>query len=221
MFTGIVEETGIVREAHDNGDGRRLVVGADVVLDDVAMGSSIAVDGCCLTVTEFGADDRGAWFAADAVPETLGRTTLGRSGEGDCVNLERSMPADGRFGGHIVQGHVDAVTELEAVHEHLDGSRRLTIRLPDALAGQIVEKGSVALDGISLTVASVGADGATFDIAVVPHTLDVTTLGRRVVGDRLNVEADVLARYVAGLAAAGRQPDDRTDVRTGDTGGHD
>ena len=215
MFTGIVEETGIVREAHDNGDGRRLVVGADVVLDDVAMGSSIAVDGCCLTVTGFGAADRGAWFAADAVPETIDRTTLGGTAEGDSVNLERPMPADGRFGGHIVQGHVDAVTELEAVHEHLDGSRRLAFRLPDALSGQIVEKGSVALDGISLTVAAV--DGTTFDIAVVPHTLEVTTLGCRVVGDRLNVEADILARYVAGLAAAGRLP----DARTGGQGGHD
>ena len=215
MFTGIVEETGIVREAHDNGDGRRLVVGADVVLDDVVMGSSIAVDGCCLTVTGFGADDRGAWFAADAVPETIDRTTLGGSAEGDSVNLERPMSADGRFGGHIVQGHVDAVTELEAVHEHLDGSRRLAFRLPDALSGQIVEKGSVALDGISLTVAAV--DGTTFDIAVVPHTLEVTTLGCRVVGDRLNVEADILARYVAGLAAAGRLPDERT----GGQGEHD
>ena len=215
MFTGIVEETGIVREAHDNGDGRRLVVGADVVLDDVVMGSSIAVDGCCLTVTGFGADDRGAWFAADAVPETIDRTTLGGSAEGDSVNLERPMPADGRFGGHIVQGHVDAVTELEAVHEHLDGSRRLAFRLPDALSGQIVEKGSVALDGISLTVAAV--DGATFDIAVVPHTLEATTLGCRVVGDRLNVEADILARYVAGLAAAGWLPDERT----GGQGEHD
>ena len=215
MFTGIVEETGIVREAHDNGDGRRLVVGADVVLDDVAMGSSIAVDGCCLTVTEFGADDRGAWFAADAVSETIDRTTLGGTAEGDSVNLERPMPADGRFGGHIVQGHVDAVTELEAVHEHLDGSRRLAFRLPDALSGQIVEKGSVALDGISLTVAAV--DDTTFDIAVVPHTLEVTTLGCRVVGDRLNVEADILARYVAGFAAAGRLP----DARTGGQGGYD
>ncbi len=215
MFTGIVEETGIVREAYDNGDGRRLVVGADVVLDDVVMGSSIAVDGCCLTVTGFGADDRGAWFAADAVPETIDRTTLGGSAEGDSVNLERPMSADGRFGGHIVQGHVDAVTELEAVHEHLDGSRRLAFRLPDALSGQIVEKGSVALDGISLTVAAV--DGATFDIAVVPHTLEATTLGCRVVGDRLNVEADILARYVAGLAAAGRLPDERT----GGQGEHD
>ncbi|MDP6492537.1 MAG: riboflavin synthase [Acidimicrobiales bacterium] len=207
MFTGIVEETGFVRSAHDNGDGRRLVVGAGVVLDDVSTGSSIAVDGCCLTVTEFGADDQGAWFAADAVPETLDRTTLGGSAEGDSVNLERPMRADGRFGGHIVQGHVDAVTELESVHEHVDGSRRLTFRLPGALAGQIVEKGSVALDGISLTVAAV--EGATFDIAVVPHTLEVTTLGRRVVGDRLNVEVDVIARYVAGLMAADRLPNDR------------
>ena len=217
MFTGIVEETGNIRSVCDTAGGRRFVVGADVVLSDVTLGASIAVDGCCLTVTDFGTDGEVAWFAADAVPETLDRTTLGDADEGDAVNLERSMAADGRFGGHIVQGHVDAVTELDAVYEHLDGSRRLTFRLPDSLGGLIVEKGSVALDGISLTVASVDADGATFDIAVVPHTLEVTTLGHRVVGNRLNVEADVLARYVAGHAATGQLPEERT----GDSGVHD
>jgi len=203
MFTGIVEEMGTVRAVEPVGDGCRLVVGAATVLGDVTMGASIAVNGCCLTVTGFG-DDDGPWFSADAVPETLARTTLGAASAGDPVNLERSMAADGRFGGHVVQGHVDTVTEVVAVSEHDDGSRRLTFEVPPALAGQIVEKGSVALDGVSLTVADLAVDGAaaTFDIAVVPHTLSVTTFGRLAAGDRVNVEVDVLARYVAGLAAA-------------------
>ena len=203
MFTGIVEEMGTVRAVEPVGDGCRLVVGAATVLGDVTMGAPIAVNGCCLTVTGFG-DDDGPWFSADAVPETLARTTLGAASAGDPVNLERSMAADGRFGGHVVQGHVDTVTEVVAVSEHDDGSRRLTFEVPPALAGQIVEKGSVALDGVSLTVADLAVDGAaaTFDIAVVPHTLSVTTFGRLAAGDRVNVEVDVLARYVAGLVAA-------------------
>ncbi len=201
MFTGIIEETGAVRDVRPAGDGRRLVVAADRVLADVAVGASMAVDGCCLTVTDHGVDGEGAWFSADAVPETLDRTTLGRLAVGMAVNLERPVAADGRFGGHIVQGHVDTVTEAEAVHEHLDGSRRMTFRLPASLAGQVVGKGSVALDGVSLTVADVS--DTAFEIAVVPHTLKATTMGLIQPGDPVNVEVDVLARYVAGLLAAG------------------
>ena len=204
MFTGIVEELGMVRTVDAVGDGRRLMVAASTVLDDVTLGASIAVNGCCLTVVEWGDD----WFAVDAVPETLDRTTVGDLAIGDPVNLERPMAADGRFGGHVVQGHVDTVTEVVAVVDQSDGSRRLTFRLPDDLAGQIVEKGSIALDGTSLTVASVdpSSEGGSFDVALIPHTLEVTTFGGRSPGDRLNVEADVIARYVAGLLAAGRIP---------------
>ena len=203
MFTGIVEELGTVRSVDAVGDGRRLVVDAATVLDDVTLGASIAVNGCCLTVVEWSDD----WFAVDAVPETLDRTTVGDLSTGDRVNLERPLAADGRFGGHVVQGHVDTVTDVVAVADQSDGSRRLTFHLPGELAGQIVEKGSVTLDGTSLTVASVGgpsAEGATFDVALIPHTLEVTTFGGRSPGDRCNVEADVIARYVAGLLAAGR-----------------
>ncbi len=204
MFTGIVEELGAVRSVDAVGDGRRLVVDASTVLDDVTLGASIAVNGCCLTVVEWG----DGWFAVDAVPETLDRTTVGDLVEGDPVNLERPLAADGRFGGHVVQGHVDTVTEVAAVADQSDGSRRLTFRLPDELAGQVVEKGSVTLDGTSLTVASVDPTPGTgtFDVALIPHTLEVTTFGRRSPGDRINVEADVIARYVAGLLAAGRIP---------------
>ncbi len=205
MFTGIVEELGTVRAVDVVGEGRRLVVDATTVLDDVALGASVAVSGCCLTVVEWGDE----WFAVDAVPETLERTTIGDLAVGDPVNLERPLAVDGRFGGHVVQGHVDAVTEAVAVVDQSDGSRWLTFRLPDDLAGQVVEKGSVTLDGVSLTVASVGESptgGGTFDVALIPHTLEVTTFGGRSPGDRLNVEADVIARYVAGLLAAGRIP---------------
>ena len=198
MFTGIVEELGSIRSIDAVGDGRRLVVDAATVLADVSLGASIAVNGCCLTVIEWG----DAWFAVDAVPETLQCTTLGAMEPGEAVNLERPLAADGRFGGHVVQGHVDSVIEVVHVEGLSDGSRRLTFRLPDELAGQVVEKGSITLDGASLTVASVNRD--TFDVALIPHTLEVTTFGRRTPGDRVNVEVDVLARYVAGLLAAGR-----------------
>ena len=205
MFTGIVEELGSIRSIDEVGDGRRLVVDAATVLADVSLGASIAVNGCCLTVVEWGE----AWFAVDAVPETLERTTLGAMGPGEAVNLERPLAADGRFGGHVVQGHVDTVTEVVDLETLSDGSRRLTFRLPDELAGQVVEKGSITLDGASLTVASVGRD--TFDVALIPHTLDVTTFGRLAPGDLVNVEVDVLARYVAGLLAAGRVGSDHGD----------
>ncbi|MCH2424297.1 MAG: riboflavin synthase [Acidimicrobiales bacterium] len=200
MFTGIVEELGAVRSVDEVGDGRRVVVEATTVLDDVTLGASIAVNGCCLTVVEW-AD---GWFAVDAVPETLDCTTVGGLSPGDPVNLERPLVVGGRFGGHVVQGHVDMVTEVLAVRELSDGSRRLSFRLPDELAGKVVEKGSVTLDGTSLTVAAV--DNDTFDVALIPHTLQVTTFSRRAPGDQVNVEADVLARYVAGLLAAGRIP---------------
>ena len=198
MFTGIVEELGTIRSVDEVGGGRRLVVDAATVLDDVTLGASIAVNGCCLTVVEWG----DAWFGVDAVPETLERTTLGAMAPGEAVTLERPLAADGRFGGHVVQGHVDTVTEVVAVEALSDGSRRLTFRLPDELAGQVIEKGSITLDGTSLTVAVVTRD--TFDVALIPHTLDVTTFGDRRTGDLVNVEADVLARYVAGLLVAGR-----------------
>ena len=198
MFTGIVEELGTIRSVDEVGGGRRLVVDAATVLDDVTLGASIAVNGCCLTVVEWG----DAWFGVDAVPETLERTTLGAMAPGEAVNLERPLTANGRFGGHVVQGHVDTVTEVVAVEALSDGSGRLTFRLPDELVGQVIEKGSITLDGTSLTVAAVTRD--TFDVALIPHTLDVTTFGDRRTGDLVNVEADVLARYVAGLLAAGR-----------------
>lgn len=193
MFTGIVEEMGRVRARHDRPPGVRLEIEAVTVLDDLTIGASIAVDGVCLTVVEL--DDSG--FAADVVSETLARTTLGRRESGDAVNLERPLRADGRFGGHIVQGHVDAKLPVLGI-TYSDGDATLEVGLTPAIAPFVLEKGSVALDGVSLTVAGVEAD--RFHIALIPHTLAVTTLGLRQVGDELNVEADYVAKVVANLA---------------------
>lgn len=193
MFTGLVEEVGTVRSVTAVGNGARVVIEAALVLDDARLGASIAVNGCCLTVVEF---DATSW-AADAVPETLDRTNLGALRPGDAVNLERPLAADGRYGGHVVQGHVDATAAVVAIDELDDGSFRYTFELPPAIADYVVEKGSIAVDGISLTVARV--DPSTFSIAIIPHTHEVTTIGRRTVGDRVNLEADVLAKYVERL----------------------
>ncbi len=204
MFTGIIEELGRIRARSTVGACERFVIAATTVLDDVSMGASIAVNGTCLTVVEWGDD----WWAADAVPETLRRTNLGALAVGDPVNLERPLAAAARLGGHIVLGHVDATIPLleQRVLDPSapdDGTMELTFGLPAALAPYVVEKGSVALDGISLTVASVGQDARgrhTFDVAIIPHTRQVTTLGVRRPGDLVNFEADYLAKVVARLA---------------------
>ncbi len=209
MFTGIIEELGHVRDRYAAGACERLVIASAVVLGDVTMGASIAVNGTCLTVVEWGDD----WWAADAVPETLRRTNLGALSIGDRVNLERPLAASARLGGHIVLGHID--TTIPLLERRLldpaapdDGTVELTFGLPATLAALVVEKGSVALDGISLTVASVGRDARgrhTFDIAVIPHTRQVTTLGVRMPGDVVNFEADYLAKVVARLAEPYRE----------------
>ena len=193
MFTGLVEEVGIIRSVTPVGEGARVEIAATTVLDDVEMGASIAVNGCCLTVVEWGDD----WWASDAVPETMERTNLGGLNAGDPVNLERPLAANGRYGGHVVQGHVDGTGEVVGIDELDDGSWRFTFSLPPELVNYVVEKGSIAIDGISLTVAAVTP--TTFSIAIIPHTFAVTAMGRRAVGDTVNLEADVLAKYVERL----------------------
>ncbi|MBI2709918.1 MAG: riboflavin synthase [Actinobacteria bacterium] len=183
MFTGIVEERGTVEQR----DGPRLRIAATAVLADVELGASIAVNGTCLTVVGWGE----GWWEADVVAETYARTSLGRLGPGDPVNLERPVRLADRLGGHLVQGHVDGVGEV------LTAAPELRVRPPVPLLRYIVEKGSVTLDGVSLTVASV--DGESFTVAVIPHTAEVTTLGRRLPGDLVNVEVDVVAKYVERL----------------------
>jgi riboflavin synthase len=195
MFTGIVEELGTVVSVTPVADGARIVIAGATVLTDAHIGDSIAVNGCCLTVVEL-AD--GSW-AADAVTETLDRTALGALAAGDRVNLERPVRVEDRLGGHIVQGHVDGVGSLVARDALADGSTRMRFTVPASLLRYVVEKGSITLDGISLTVAAVDDDTATVEIAVIPHTLSVTTLGPKGPGDPVNIEVDVLAKHVERL----------------------
>ncbi|HKY65423.1 MAG TPA: riboflavin synthase [Acidimicrobiales bacterium] len=183
MFTGIVEELGSVVAIEPG----RVRIGATTVLEGARQGDSIAVDGCCLTVVAQGE----GWWEADVSDETVKRTTLGERQPGDRVNLERPVRADGRLGGHIVQGHVDGVGEIVAPVPDL------RVRMPRELLRYVVEKGSVAVDGVSLTVVDVLDDG--FTVAVIPHTADVTTLGHKGPGDRVNLEVDVTVKYVERL----------------------
>jgi len=183
MFTGIVEEQGRVRAITPNEGGARLVIEARTVLDDAELGASIAVNGCCLTVTAFDRDS----FAADAVIETLARTNLGDLAAGDPVNLERPLRFADRLGGHLVQGHVDATGTVRDRVSQPDGSEVVTIEAPDAVQRYVVHKGSVTVDGTSLTVAAVHDDG--FSVAVIPHTAEVTTLGHKGTGDPVKAES--------------------------------
>ena len=189
MFTGIVEEKGTVREAGAN----RLAVGCRTVVVDAEIGSSIAVNGVCLTVVARGADD----LAFDLSEETLDRSSLGRLTPGDPVNLERPVSLATRLGGHLVQGHVDGVAEVTGVERDATGGATLTLRIPERLRRYVVEKGSIAVDGVSLTVAEVVGEGIR--IALIPHTLSMTTLGTAAPGDDVNLEVDVIARYVERL----------------------
>jgi riboflavin synthase len=194
VFTGIVEELGKVVGLDQLPDAARLRISADLAAD-LREGDSLAVDGVCLTVTDVSGSD----VIADVMQETLRRTTLGAVRPGSRVNLERPARVDGRLGGHVVQGHVDGtgavVLRTSSVHWDI-----VRISLPQALARYVVEKGSIAVDGVSLTVVAVDRDG--FDVSLIPTTLAQTTLGRRQVGDAVNLEVDVLAKYVERLLEA-------------------
>jgi riboflavin synthase len=195
MFTGIVETTGTVAAlAAGAGGGARLEVAAPWPAGELELGGSVAVNGCCLTVAEVTA----AGFAADLHPETLARTALGGLTPGARVNLERPLPLGGRLGGHLVQGHVDGVGRV-IDRAPVAGGEELRVELPAGLRRYLVEKGSVTVDGVSLTVAGLGP--GWFAVALVPHTLQVTTLGERRPGDPVQLEVDVVAKYVERLLA--------------------
>jgi riboflavin synthase len=191
MFTGIVEELGRLESLRDG----RLRIAATRVIEGVEMGESIAVNGCCLTVVAHG----DGWWEADVSDETISRTSLAKLSDGDGVNLERAVRANDRLGGHIVQGHVDAVGEIVAPVPDL------RVRVPDSLLRYLVEKGSVTVDGVSLTIVQPLDDG--FTVAIIPHTADVTTLGAKRPGDLVNIEVDVMAKYVERLVSAYLPPE--------------
>jgi riboflavin synthase len=194
MFTGIVEELGTVLAIAAQGSGVRARIGATAVLEGAKRGDSTAVDGCCLTVVELG----DGWFEADVSDESLRRTTLGARQAGDRVNLERPLLVTDRLGGHIVQGHVDAVGEVVAPVPDL------RVRMPEDLCRYIIEKGSITVDGVSLTVVQPTDDG--FTVAVIPHTAEVTTLGAKQPGDTVNLEVDLIAKYTERLLAFRKEP---------------
>ncbi|MFU8868760.1 riboflavin synthase [Natronococcus sp.] len=197
MFTGIVEETGTIAARSRTEDGLRLRIGADEVARGLEHGQSISVSGVCLTVERFEED---AWFEVFLASETVERTYLGDLEEGEAVNVERAMPADGRFDGHVVQGHVDAVATVSRV-ESVDEDWFFEFELPAGYERYVVEKGSITLDGISLTVADLADDG-TVTVAIIPTTYELTTLSEKAVGDPVHLEVDVLAKYVERLLEA-------------------
>jgi riboflavin synthase len=206
MFTGIVTDVGRVAAVEDSPRLRRIRIEAAYDPASVALGASIACAGPCLTAVAVGQREGGCWFEVDAAAETLERTTVGGWRVGTRVNLERSLKIGDELGGHIVTGHIDGIAEIvsrevvTATDDPWGPSACFDIRAPRQLARFIAEKGSVALDGVSLTVN--GVDGDVFSVLIIPHTLAVTTWGEREAGDRLNLEVDLMARYAARLAEA-------------------
>lgn len=206
MFTGIVEELGTVRAIRRGARSAVLSVGASLVLSDLKIGDSVAVNGVCLTAAS---KDSGG-FTADVMHETLNRSSLGGLTAGSPVNLERALPANGRFGGHIVSGHIDGVGIIQSVRRD-DNALWYTVQAAPRLLRYVVEKGSVAIDGISLTVALV--EGECFSVSLIPHTAAVTALGQKRPGDAVNLETDILGKYVEKLLS----PQDRLGLEGGIT----
>ena len=197
MFTGIVEEMGVLAAVEPTKKGRRFRIAADKVAGGLEIGDSVAVNGVCLTVTEAFGDG----FSVEAVAETLARSNLGEVATDDRVNLERPLRADGRFDGHIVQGHVDGTGTITSIQQEGE-SLRLGVAAEPSLLRYIVEKGSITVDGVSLTVTAVG--DAKFEFVLIPHTLEVTIFGTSRIGDMVNLEVDVLAKYVEKMMGDGR-----------------
>ena len=198
MFTGLVSDVGKVTSVADANGLRRVRVEGVYPASAIQMGASIQHSGVCLTVVEFGERAGGSWWVVEAIPETLARTTLGQWQVGSSVNLELSLKLGDELGGHLVYGHVDGLGQLVEIRQ-VGESRVLRVSIPEALSKFFAEKGSVTIDGVSLTVSAVSAakGDAWFEVSLIPHTLSVTTLGGLKTGDKVNLEVDMLARYVA------------------------
>ncbi|TPW73501.1 riboflavin synthase [Schumannella sp. 10F1B-5-1] len=205
MFTGIIEERGEILAWEPQGDAARITVRAPLAASDAHHGDSISVSGVCLTVVDQGAD----WFTADVMGVSIAMSTLGGRTAGDEVNLERAMAAGARLGGHIVQGHIDGTARLLTL-EQADGWRVLRFSLDAEHAPLVARKGSIAVDGVSLTVSGVGDDW--FEVSLIPETLAATTLGALQAGDAVNIETDILARHILRLADLGRLPEPVADA---------
>ncbi len=199
MFTGIVEEVGVIRQIRRGAHSSVLTIGAETVLSDLKIGDSVAVNGVCLTATSLGS----GFFTADVMHETLRRSSLGSLTSGSRVNLERAMAANGRFGGHIVSGHIDGTGRIAATRRD-DNAVWYTVETPAPLLRYIVEKGSITIDGISLTVAAVEQD--RFSVSLIPHTAQVTILGEKGPGDTVNLETDIIGKYVEKLLRPAPEP---------------
>ena len=211
MFTGLVEEIGIISTIQEIGDGRKIRISCTNLLEDIKVKESISVSGVCLTVVEIGSD----YFEVDVVSETLTRSNIGRYTEGDKVNLEAALRLSDRLGGHIVQGHVDGVATVRS-HERGDNGSLLIIDIPEELREFVVEKGSITLNGISLTIASV--NGTELRVALIPQTLEITTMDETERGDLLNVEVDILAKYVKNMMKVNTEPGHLTIEKLNDMG---
>ncbi|MFP4548677.1 MAG: riboflavin synthase [Fidelibacterota bacterium] len=207
MFTGLIEEVGKIKSIHTNKDGKELEISAEKVLENVQKGDSISIDGVCLSVTDFSNN----YFRVQAVHESLRKSTLGKLQTGSVVNLERAMSAGGRFGGHIVQGHADGTGKIKQVRK-FQNSAEIEIVIPAKLMKYIVAKGSIAISGISLTVAEKHADSIT--IAVIPITFADTSLSRKRIGDPVNIEVDIFAKYVENFFNNQDSPDITQKMKT-------
>jgi len=197
MFTGIIEEKGVIRSVKHGVKSSELTIGAKKVMDDVKIGDSISTNGICLTVTGFGHD----YFTVDVMPETLRLTSLAALKNGIAVNLERALRLSDRLGGHMVSGHIDGIGKISKVWQE-DNAKWITITADPSILKYIVHRGSVALDGVSLTVTSV--DSRSFSVSVIPHTRKETTLNDKKTGDPLNIECDVIAKYIEKISSGGR-----------------
>ncbi|TRZ70276.1 MAG: riboflavin synthase [Bacteroidetes bacterium] len=197
MFTGIIEEKGVIKSIRTGGRSSRMVISAAKILEDLKIGDSINTDGVCLTVTEFSSSS----FTVDMMPETMLRSTFGKLKPGSTVNLERALRLSDRLGGHIVSGHIDGTGRLEKIRKD-ENAIWLSIVAEEPVLRYIVEKGSVAIDGISLTIAKV--DRRTFEVSVIPHTQAETTILAKKTGDAVNIECDIIGKYIEKLGSSGK-----------------
>ncbi|PJK15993.1 riboflavin synthase [Chryseomicrobium excrementi] len=199
MFTGIIEELGTIKRVSRSQEAMTLTIEAETILQDVALGDSIAINGICLTVTSFSKTQ----FTVDVMPETFAATTIGQLKAGNRVNLERAMAANGRFGGHFVTGHCDAVGTITSILAN-QNAIQMTIQFPENFRPYVIQKGSITVDGVSLTI--FGLSQRELMISIIPHTVDKTILHSKKVGDSVNLEFDVLGKYILGAAEAKKSP---------------